>query len=80
MPEWTKATDCAGGSCVEVAFGAPFTKSASCTGGTCVEASVGAEQVIVRDKERRTVEYDADEWQAFIDGVKRGEFDLPGGA
>lgn len=80
VPEWIKSSGCTTGSCVEVAFGAPWTRSASCTGGTCVEAQIGADQVVVRDKEGRTVEYDADEWDAFIEGVKRGEFDRPGGA
>ena len=29
-----------------------------------------------RDDSKTTLEYSSDEWQAFIDGVKKGEFDI----
>ncbi|MEV4831484.1 DUF397 domain-containing protein [Micromonospora sp. NPDC049257] len=51
-------------------------------GGNCVEAGPlldGSGRVAVRHSKARdaaTIVYTADEWAAFVDGVKVGEFDF----
>ena len=60
--------------------GAPFRKSDSSGTAGCVEVAVGATRVAVRDTKNRaggTQVYTHDEWAAFIDGARRGQFDLP---
>ncbi len=57
------------------------TKSAS-NGGSCVEAGPmldGSGRVAVRHSKARdaaTIVYTAEEWTAFVSGVKDGEFDF----
>jgi uncharacterized protein DUF397 len=57
-----------------------FKSSFSAAGG-CVEAALApAGGVLVRDTKDRgkpPQEYTREEWEAFIRGVKAGEFDLP---
>jgi hypothetical protein len=57
-----------------------FMKSSSCSLGSCVEVGVDATgTVFVRDSkspEMSPLGFTADEWIAFLDGVKKGEFDL----
>lgn len=57
-----------------------FTSSAS-TGGSCVEvAHLPQGGVAVRDTKDRSKAphvYTRHEWEAFLVGVKNGEFDLP---
>jgi hypothetical protein len=48
--------------------------------GSCVEVAITDEGVAVRDTKDRTKAphiYTLSEWDAFIGGVKDGEFDLP---
>jgi hypothetical protein len=56
--EWRKATNCASGACVEVAFTQSF--------------------VHVRDsnKPNMVLDFTYDEWEAFTEGAKLGEFDI----
>jgi hypothetical protein len=64
------------GTCVEVDL---FKKSTHSVAGDCVEVA-GGDTIRVRHSQRPDAEviaYSPDEWQAFIDGVKAGEFDLP---
>lgn len=54
-------------------------KSSFCASGECVEVAQQQNGMIVlRDSRqpRGGVRYTAEEWQAFINGVKAGEFDL----
>ena len=57
-----------------------FRRSSSCDGGHCVEvAQLPDGGVAVRDSKHPDLEpriFDADEWRAFVRGVKAGEFDL----
>ncbi|MHA6792144.1 DUF397 domain-containing protein [Pseudonocardia bannensis] len=57
-----------------------FKVSSFCSWGDCVEVGRTPEgQVAVRDskdRERRPLVFTADEWAAFVAGVKNGEFDL----
>jgi len=50
-------------------------------GGNCVEVNLGAAGLVgVRDTkiaDSPVFVFDAGEWNAFLDGVKAGQFDLP---
>ncbi|WP_436536768.1 DUF397 domain-containing protein [Actinoplanes sp. HUAS TT8] len=63
--------------------GAVWHKSTrSSAQGDCVEVAGNlADVVAVRDTKDRdggTLMFTRGEWEDFLDGVKRGEFDLPG--
>jgi hypothetical protein len=49
--------------------------------GNCVEVAFAADGTVgVRDSKNRSgphLEFTADEWRAFLGGVKTGEFDQP---
>ena len=57
-----------------------YRRSSFCSGGACVEAAPLPDgSVTVRDSKDLTVpghRFTPDEWRAFIQGVKAGEFDL----
>jgi hypothetical protein len=55
------------------------TKSSRCATSTCVEVDVTSVpgQVFVYDEHKNMCEYTFEEWTAFVEGVKLGEFDLP---
>ena len=46
----------------------------------CLEVAVSSEHIVYvrnsRLSDRESIEFDADEWRAFILGVKAGEFDI----
>lgn len=69
--EWRRASSCDTGNCVEVQYG--------CDAGQCVEVSTSAGMRWVRDSKGGTdsgvLMFTEEEWQAFITGVKAGEFD-----
>lgn len=47
-------------------------------GGCCVEVALNVPGIVsLRDPQGRTVEYNHDEWKAFLDAVKRNEYELP---
>lgn len=54
-----------------------WQRASYCGAGTCVEAHIGSDTVLVRDSKQpeRELAFDHDEWQAFVAGVKAGEFD-----
>ena len=58
---------------------ARFFKSSRCKdGGVCVEVAMDEDSVAVRDSKDPhggILVFDQREWNAFIEGVKRGEFD-----
>lgn len=62
------------GGCVEVEF-----KAASfCSGGQCVAVAHREGEVLVRDnkvEDGPVLTFTAEEWDAFVKGVKNGEFD-----
>lgn len=46
---------------------------------TCVEVSISDKNVLVRNSNslgQGTIKYTLEEWDAFVKGVKNGEFDL----
>lgn len=55
-----------------------WIKSSFSTIGDCVEVKGGDKIIRIRDDKRpdTIVIVSTDDWQAFIDGVKAGEFDL----
>jgi hypothetical protein len=59
-----------------------WMKSSGChTSATCVEVRHGMSMVYVRNSQHKGVEeflcFTHQEWEAFIAGVKNGDFDLP---
>jgi Domain of unknown function (DUF397) len=59
----------------------PWRKSTYSAGnGACVEIAEGPDGVAVRDSKHPDgpmIEVTRAEWRAFVDAVKRGEFDRP---
>jgi len=58
-----------------------WRRASFCQGGECVEVSISAHIVKVRDSKDRSsggpvLSYTTDEWRAFTQGVRAGEFDL----
>lgn len=70
MTTWRRACDSNG--CVEVAY------VAACDTGACVEVLNDGDRVLVRSslKPEGVADITRDEWVVFLDGVKRGEFDV----
>lgn len=57
-----------------------FKRSSFCSVGTCVEIALAEDGVAVRDSKSESgpvLNFTADEWGAFVAGVRAGEFDLP---
>ena len=55
-----------------------WRKSSFCASGECVEVAQRDGLIVVRNSmepRRRMVRYTPQEWQAFVRGVKAGEFD-----
>ena len=51
----------------------------ACAIGVCAEVAVGEEKmVLIRQSENseHVLSFSPDEWRAFVDGVKAGEFDI----
>lgn len=57
-----------------------FRRSSFCNGGKCVEVAVRQNGgVKVRDGKHPNegnLDFTSDEWRAFVNGVKHGEFDV----
>jgi Domain of unknown function (DUF397) len=57
-----------------------WRKSTLSTTNGCVEVAVVGDRVAVRDSKQRgrgpVLEFTAEEWAAFVGGVRGGEFDL----
>jgi len=57
-----------------------WKKSSRSAQGDCVEVDLGGDEVLIRDTKDRqgpVLAVSADAWQAFLDGVREGEFDRP---
>lgn len=55
-----------------------FVKSSFCGSAACVEVSHSGGEVLVRDSkhpEQEPLVFTEDEWVAFLDGARAGEFD-----
>ena len=59
-----------------------WRKSTLSTTNGCVEVAVVGDRIAVRDSKQRgggpVLEFTAVEWEAFLGGVRGGEFDLTG--
>lgn len=79
MPSWVRSSACADKACVEAAY-VPFVKSSySTTNATCVEAAPADGRILVRDgkdPDGPVLSYTMEEWNAFLAGVRSGEFDF----
>ena len=56
-----------------------WIKSSYCNNGTCVEVGIGSVEVAVRDSkdpDGSVLAFTLAEWEAFLDGVRSGEFNL----
>ena len=56
-----------------------WRKSSFCGASSCVEVSLSPGEIGVRDGKRAdsaVLSFTRDEWVAFVQGVKNGEFDL----
>jgi predicted secreted Zn-dependent protease len=55
-----------------------WRKASRCMAGECVEVAKLDGMIVFRNSKRpngRLLAYTADEWQAFVEGIKAGEFD-----
>ena len=52
-----------------------WKRSSFCGNSSCVEIVDTGSYVHIKDKENYTVSFTREEWDAFIKGVKAGEFD-----
>jgi uncharacterized protein DUF397 len=58
-----------------------WQRSSLCSAATCVEVARLGSQVFVRDSkidESPVLAFQQAEWADFLEGIRRGEFDLPG--
>jgi hypothetical protein len=78
MRDWTRSSRCNDSNiCVEVRH--HWNKASTCDSGTCVEVYTDGDEVQVRDSRDpggAILTFTVDEWEAFTEGVKAGEFDL----
>jgi hypothetical protein len=52
-------------------------RRAACSGGQCVEVSKVADRFLIRDSKMpdgATLSFNADEWHAFVEAIKKDEF------
>ena len=66
-------------SSIEGADRGRWNRSSFCAGNGCLEVAFGPGTVSVRDSKRSdspVLEYNHEEWRAFLAGVRQGEFDL----
>jgi hypothetical protein len=56
---------------------AAWRKSSFCASGECVEVGLGSHDVMMRSSLETSVvlRISADEWRAFMKGIRAGEFD-----
>jgi hypothetical protein len=58
---------------------ADWRRSTLCANGSCVEVAVADRHVAMRDSKMRNspvLQFDRKSWEAFLVGVRHGEFDL----
>jgi hypothetical protein len=77
--KYKKSSYSGNGGCVEI----KYVSASSCYRGGCVEVGFGGDtgdKVFVRDSKdpsKPPHTFTRREWQAFLDGARAGEFDLP---
>ena len=73
---WTKSSRSCGGDCVEVMW---RKSSRSLDTNACVETAQADDTMLVRDSkdpDGAILRFTTAEWNAFVAGVRAGEFDL----
>lgn len=66
--QWVQSSECSGGNCVEA--------RSACADNACVEVGHQQGMVLVRDSKDPggpVLQFDHDEWRAFVLGILRGE-------
>lgn len=56
-----------------------WQKSSFCGNTACVEVALAGDEIAVRDSKNATspvLKFTVDEWQAFVAGVRAGEFSV----
>ena len=56
-----------------------WQRSSRCANSGCVEIAITEEGIMIRDSKdpkSPVLSYDREEWRAFTEGIKAGEFDL----
>jgi Domain of unknown function (DUF397) len=75
--DWIKGSACGGGECVQAAW----TKSSrSLPNGACVQVRLDGGEIWLRDSkdpDGPVLKFIGPEWEAFLAGIKNGEFDIP---
>ena len=58
--------------------GLKWRKSSTCADNACIEVAQDGDDVLVRNSDRPTdiTRHTPSEWDAFVAGVKNGDFDL----
>jgi hypothetical protein len=54
-----------------------WRRASSCSGGNCIEVAKDGDRVLIRNSRSAGsagLSFSADEWNAFIEGVKKDEF------
>lgn len=80
MTQWIKSSFSVPNGCVEVSFVVPKWIKASASGtSNCVEVAGGGFAVAVRDSDLpgAVLNVPGVNWDAFLEGARAGEFDLP---
>jgi hypothetical protein len=64
----------------EALQGATFRKADGCSDKSCVEVAITADAIGIRDSKDNgrgpVLAFTPDEWAAFLNGARKGEFDL----
>jgi uncharacterized protein DUF397 len=64
---------------INLTNGLRWLRSSHCSSGACVEVAWTGDHVLVRDTKNphtTPMEFTADEWAAFVQGARSGEFDF----
>ena len=82
-PSWGRGDGEGAGRAVEDQARIEWRKSTFSTTNGCVEVAVVGDRIAVRDSKQQgrgpVLEFTAAEWDAFLGGVRGGEFDLSQG-
>jgi uncharacterized protein DUF397 len=74
--QWHTAAGCYDSNCVEVGF----QTASACDDNGCVGVHLGEDEILLRDTKDGgkgpVLKFTPSEWEAFVGGVKLGEFDF----
>lgn len=73
--DWSRSSFCSDNTCVEVTW----VSASACSGGQCVEVGCDGDLILVRnsrDPDGPVLSCTMQEWSAFLNGARNGEFDF----